>query len=42
MIFIWLLLWWMHHFPALHQWNEWLVGLIVCAALDVLGGRSAF
>jgi len=35
--FFWLLVWLFSGAPALHQWNAWLVALIVCAIIDVIG-----
>jgi hypothetical protein len=32
-ILLWLLLWWLHGFPALHAWNDWLISLIISLIL---------
>lgn len=37
MTFWWFIAWLLSSTPALHQWNAWLVALIVCAVIDVLG-----
>jgi hypothetical protein len=29
----WFIVWWIAGFPALHEWNAWLVSLIICAVL---------
>lgn len=33
MILIWLIVWTLAGLPALHEWNFWLVSLIVSAVL---------
>lgn len=33
MILPWLIVWLISGTPALHEWNGWLVSLIVCAVL---------
>lgn len=40
MTVIWLIVWLLYNTPALHQWNNWLIALIVCVAIDILGGGS--
>lgn len=35
MTLIWLIVWLCKGTPALHAWNAWLVGLMVCAGIDV-------
>ena len=35
---IWLIVWLLHGTPRLYEWNNWLVALIVCLAIDVLSG----
>jgi hypothetical protein len=33
MILIWLLFWFLHGTPALHEWNDWLVTLVISVVL---------
>lgn len=33
MILPWLIIWLAEGAPALHEWNGWLVSLIICAVL---------
>lgn len=40
MLVIWLIVWLCCNTPALHEWNAWAVGLIVCAAAQVLGALA--
>ncbi len=40
MTLIWLLVWLIKGTPALHEWNAWLVSLIIMLAFDFLGGGS--
>lgn len=40
MTFIWLIVWLIQGTPALHQWNAWLVSLLICLALDIFGGSN--
>lgn len=37
MSFIWLIVWLLSGTPHLEHWNAWVVGIIVCGAIDVLG-----
>jgi hypothetical protein len=37
MTFLWLIIWLLSNTPQLHQWNKWLIGLLVCLAIDALG-----
>lgn len=39
MTFLWLIFWLIEGTPALHPWNAWLVGLVVCVVIDVLGSH---
>jgi hypothetical protein len=39
MILLWLFVWWCYHTPPLHEWNGWLVSMIVCAALTLSESR---
>jgi hypothetical protein len=41
MTIIWLLVWLIKDTPELHQWNAWLVALIICLIGDLMGTRSA-
>lgn len=40
MTFLWLIVWLIQDTPALHQWNNWLIALIVCVVIDLVGGGS--
>lgn len=40
MTFLWFIFWLLSGTPQLHQWNAWLIALIVCIVLDVTGGGS--
>lgn len=40
MTFIWLIVWLCSSAPQLHEWNAWLVSLLVCAGIDLFGGGS--
>jgi hypothetical protein len=40
MTIIWLIVWLVSGTPPLHQWNAWLVSLIVVLVLDLTGGSS--
>lgn len=40
MTVIWLIVWLIEGTPELHQWNNWLVALLICLAVDVFGGSS--
>lgn len=33
MILIWLLVWWIQHFPPVHPWNTWFITLIISLIL---------
>lgn len=37
MTVLWLFVWLIQDTPAVHAWNEWLVSLLVCGFLDLLG-----
>lgn len=41
MTLIWLLVWLIEGTPYLHEWNAWLVSLIVCLLIDLTGGKAA-
>lgn len=41
MTIIWLIVWFIKDTPELHQWNTWLITLIICLALDIFGGGSS-
>lgn len=41
MTFIWLIVWLVSDTPELHSWNNWAIALIVCLAIDLLGGSRA-
>jgi hypothetical protein len=32
-ILIWLLVWWIHNFPAVYPWNIWFITLIISLVL---------
>jgi hypothetical protein len=34
MTFLWLIVWLIGDTPPLHQWNVWLVSLIICVVID--------
>lgn len=36
MTIIWLIVWLIHDTPAVHDWNGWMVALVVCIIIDVL------
>jgi hypothetical protein len=36
---LWLIVWLVSGTPPLHEWNGWLISLIVCAVFD-LGGSG--
>ena len=36
MTILWLFVWVLSNAPAVTTWNRWLVGLLVCVAIDVL------
>lgn len=40
MTFLWLLVWLFCGTPQVERWNAWLVGLAVCAFLDIYGVRK--
>ena len=40
MTVFWLIVWAIDGAPALHQWNAWLIALLVCIVADALGSRS--
>lgn len=40
MTLLWLLVWLCYNTPALHQWNNWLIALIVCVICDLTAGGS--
>lgn len=35
MTILWLIVWLVKDTPSLHQWNNWLIALIICAVLDL-------
>lgn len=37
MTIIWLIVWLIQGAPQVAQWNTWMVALMVCIVLDVLG-----
>jgi hypothetical protein len=37
MTMVWLVVWLINHTHPLHRWNGWLVALLVCLAIDLLG-----
>jgi hypothetical protein len=37
MTFIWLIVWLFSGVPAVHPWNGWLIALIVCVVIDLIG-----
>ena len=44
MTFIWLLVWLAYGSPHItfSPWNDWAVGLAVCAGLDLFGGSGYY
>jgi hypothetical protein len=40
MSFIWTIVWLIAGTPGLHEWNGWIISLLVCAGLDIAGGGS--
>lgn len=40
-MFIWLFVWLVNHHPSLHDWNVWVVSLLVCGAIDMLAYTGA-
>lgn len=40
MTVLWLIVWLLNRTPQLYAWNNWLIALVVCAALDFMGGSA--
>ncbi len=40
MTILWLIFWLLSNTPPVHQWNAWLIGLIVCVVIDLTGSKS--
>lgn len=40
MVFWWFIVWFIAGTPPLHQWNAWLVSLIVCILCAGFGAAS--
>lgn len=44
MTFIWLIVWLVKDTPSIDtsgDWNNWAIALVVCIAIDLLGGKAA-
>jgi hypothetical protein len=41
MTVLWLLVWLVKDTPPVADWNNWMVALVVCLAIDLLGGGVA-
>ena len=41
MTVLWLIVWLLKDTPEVYAWNSWLVALVVCVVVDVLGTRNA-
>lgn len=37
MTFVWLFIWMINGFPQVFMWNSWLIALIVCIVIDIIG-----
>lgn len=40
LLLIWLAAWLASGTPSVHEWNNWLVALIICGVIDLVGGRK--
>lgn len=41
MLLIWLIVWLLAGTPALHEWNAWLVTLIICGVMVTFGRNGS-